>query len=125
MRAQKNNIFSGMDLPLILLYLTLVLFGWMNIYAASISEEQTLILDFSTKYGKQLLWIGLSFVLILGILFIEARTYEKFASIIYIASLFSLFCLFIFGKKINGATSWYSFGSFSYNLLSSQKQRQH
>lgn len=102
-----------MDLPLILLYLTLVLFGWMNIYAASIPEEQTLILDFSTKYGKQLLWIGLSFVLILGILFIEARTYEKFASIIYIASLLSLFCLFIFGKKINGATSWYSFGSFS------------
>jgi rod shape determining protein RodA len=112
-RAQKNNIFSGIDLPLILLYMTLVLFGWMNIYAASISEEQTLILDFSTKYGKQLLWIGLSFILILGILFIEARTYEKFASIIYIASLLSLFCLFIFGKKINGATSWYSFGSFS------------
>ena len=113
MRAQKNNIFSGIDLPLILLYLTLVLFGWMNIYAASISEEQTLILDLSTKYGKQLLWIGLSFVLILGILFIEAKTYEKFASLIYIASILSLFCLFIFGKKINGATSWYSFGSFS------------
>jgi rod shape determining protein RodA len=95
-RAQKNNIFSGIDLPLILLYLTLVLFGWMNIYAASISDEQTFVLDLSTKYGKQLLWIGLSFVLILGILFIEAKTYEKFASLIYIASLLSLICLFFF-----------------------------
>lgn len=85
----------------------------MNIYAASFSEQQTQILDFSTNHGKQLLWIGLGLVLIIGILFIEAKTYEKFASLIYVASLLSLIGLFIFGKTINGATSWYGFGSFS------------
>ena len=113
MRAQRNNIFFGIDLTLVLLYLFLVAFGWMNIYAASLSDEHFQILDFSTKYGKQLLWIGMSFVLILLILFIDAKIFERFSSIIYVASLLSLAGLFVFGKQINGATSWYDFGGFS------------
>lgn len=113
MRARKNNIFFGIDLTLVLLYLFLVAFGWMNIYAASLSDEQYQILDFSTKYGKQLLWIGMSFGLIVLMLFIDAKLFERFSSFIYIASLLSLAGLFVFGKKINGATSWYDFGGFS------------
>ena len=84
----------------------------MNIYAASLSETQNEILDLSTKYGKQLIWIGLSFVLITTILLIDTKTYEKYASIAYGISIVSLALLFVIGKKINGATSWYGFGSF-------------
>ncbi len=113
MRIQRNSIFSGVDFTLVFLYLVLVVFGWMNIYAASLSETHNEILDFSTKYGKQLIWIGLSFVIISTILLIDTKTYEKFASIVYGVSLLSLALLFLFGKKINGATSWYGFGSFS------------
>lgn len=113
MRAQRNNIFFGIDFTLVFLYLLLVAFGWMNIYAASHSDLHTEILDFGTKYGKQLLWIGMSFFLIILILLIEAKFYEKFASIIYLGCLLSLIGLFLFGKKINGATSWYDFGGFS------------
>jgi rod shape determining protein RodA len=85
----------------------------MNIYAASIDDEHFKVFDFGTKYGKQMIWIGLSFILILGILFVDSKTYEKFSTVLYIISLLSLVGLFIFGKKINGATSWYNFGSFS------------
>ncbi len=113
MRAQRNNIFFGIDFTLVFLYVLLVLFGWMNIYAASHSDLQSDLFDFGTKYGKQLLWIGMSFFLTVLILLIDAKTYEKFASIIYMISLLSLMCLFLFGKKINGATSWYDFGGFS------------
>ena len=113
MRIQRNSIFSGVDFTLVFLYLVLVVFGWMNIYAASLSETHNELLDFSTKYGKQLIWIGLSFVLISTILLIDTKTYEKYASIVYGVSLISLALLFVFGKKINGATSWYGFGSFS------------
>ena len=35
---------------------------------------------------------------------------ERFASIFFIISLVSLLGLFVFGKTISGATSWYSFG---------------
>jgi rod shape determining protein RodA len=113
MRTKRTNIFYGVDLTLVLLYLFLVAFGWMNIYAASVTEHAHEILDFGTKYGKQLLWIFLSFVLIVIILFFDAKTYEKFASILYIFSLSSLLGLFAFGKTINGATSWYGLGNFS------------
>ena len=42
------------------------------------------------------------------LLFIDSTFYEKFAAFIYIGGLLLLAGLFVFGKNINGATSWYS-----------------
>ncbi|TYQ00436.1 rod shape determining protein RodA [Tenacibaculum adriaticum] len=95
---------------LILLYFVLVGFGWMNIYAASSTDTSQEIFDMSTKYGKQLLWISLSIPLIIFILFFNSKFYERFASLLYLISITSLIGLFLFGKNINGATSWYNFG---------------
>ena len=113
MRAEKNNIFYGVDWILIILYIALVGFGWMNIYAATTNDVNSEVLDFSTKYGKQLLWIILCVPLIIFILFFNSKFYEKFASILYLIGILSLVGLFVFGKNINGAQSWYAFGSVS------------
>jgi rod shape determining protein RodA len=102
-----------LDWITIILFLLLVGFGWINIFSASLSGEVTSYLDMSQPYGKQLVFIGLTFVLIILILSIEAKFYERFASIIYFASLLSLLGLFIFGKNVNGATSWYAFGGMT------------
>ncbi|WP_299006153.1 rod shape-determining protein RodA [uncultured Tenacibaculum sp.] len=110
MRQERNNIFAGIDWLLVLLYIILVGFGWMNIYAASSTEESRELFDFSTKYGKQLIFIGLSVPVIIFILFFNSKFYEQFASILYIVSLVLLAGVLVFGKKINGATSWYNFG---------------
>ena len=112
MRSRKTNIFFGIDWVLILFYFVLIFFGWINIYSATITEEQFDIINFSTEYGKQLIWIGLSLPIILLILLFDAKFYEKYASLIYLISLISLAGLFVLGKNINGATSWYNFGSF-------------
>ncbi|WKD84981.1 Peptidoglycan glycosyltransferase MrdB [Polaribacter huanghezhanensis] len=114
MRAEKNNIFYGIDWILVILYIALVGFGWMNIYAATTTDNNSEILDLSTRYGKQLLWILLCIPLIILILFFNSKFYEKFASILYLIGILSLIGLFIFGKNINGAQSWYSFGSASF-----------
>jgi rod shape determining protein RodA len=87
--------------------------GWINIYSATITETNYDLINFSTEYGKQLVWIGLSIPLIFLILLFEAKFYEKYASIIYIISIISLAGLFVFGKNINGATSWYDIGGIS------------
>ncbi|MCF6181656.1 rod shape-determining protein RodA [Lutibacter sp.] len=113
MRNRTNNIFYGIDWVLVLLYLALIFLGWLNIYAASVSENHTSLINFSTEYGKQLIWIGLSFPLIILILIFDAKFYTKYASLIYLGSLLSLIGLFILGKNINGATSWYSIGGIS------------
>ena len=110
MRQEQNNIFAGIDWILVIIYITLVSFGWLNIFAASKTEENIELLSFSTKYGKQLIFIILSIPLIIIILFFNAKFYEKFASILYFISIFSLILLFPFGKEINGAKSWFNFG---------------
>ena len=94
------------------MYLLFVFLGWLSIYAATFSETEFEVFDFSTKYGKQMIWILLSFVLIIFILAIDKRFYEQFSGIFYLVSILSLAGLFILGNNINGATSWYTFGSF-------------
>ncbi|MDG2194673.1 MAG: rod shape-determining protein RodA [Polaribacter sp.] len=113
MRVEKNNIFEGVDWLLVLLYVLLVGFGWINIYATSITDTSTDFFDLSTRYDKQLFWILLSIPLIIGILFFNSKYYEKFSSILYLISIASLAGVFILGKNINGAMSWYSFGGIS------------
>lgn len=113
MRQERNNIFAGIDWILVFLYIALVGFGWINIYAASKTENQIEILDFSTRFGKQLIWISLSVPLIILILFFNSKFYEKYASIFYMISILSLILIFPFGKEINGAKSWFNFGFMS------------
>ncbi|WP_299337221.1 rod shape-determining protein RodA [uncultured Psychroserpens sp.] len=97
----------------IVLFLLLVGFGWLNIMSASHEGEITSYFDMSQLYGKQLVFLGLTFVLIILILSIEAKFYERFASIIYIIAMLALVGLFIFGKDVNGARSWYGIGSMT------------
>ena len=113
MRKRKTNIFAGIDWILVLFYVVLVFFGWLNIYAASVSENHHEILDFAALYGKQLQWIALSFLLIIVIISIDSKFYERLSGVFYIISILSLVGLFVLGSNINGATSWYNFGGFS------------
>jgi len=108
----KGNVLVRIDWLMILIYFALVFIGWLNIYSASYSDDSTLSM-MSQPHGRQQVFIGLSIFLIILILSIEAKFYERFSSVIYLVSLLSLVGLFVFGKNISGATSWYSFGGFS------------
>ena len=113
MRQRQNNIFAGIDWVLVLFFMVLVFLGWINIYAASVTEASQGVFDVATLHGKQLRWIGLSGVLIIIIMAIDAKFYERFSGVFYIISIISLVGLFVFGNTINGATSWYNFGGAS------------
>ena len=86
---------SKIDWWMVGLYAALVCFGWVNIYSASLTETQSL-LDFNEIYGKQLLWILLSVVLIVFILAVESKFYERFSSLIYLFALVALLGLYAF-----------------------------
>jgi len=109
-RYRQRN--SKIDWWIVLLYFALVGFGWLNIYSASMSDTQN-IWDVTQIYSKQLIWILLSVVLIIFILAVEAKFYERFSSLIYLFALAALVGLYVFGQTVNGATSWYAFGGFS------------
>lgn len=110
---RRNNIFKGVDWILIIFYAILVFFGWITIYSATYMEGQEFAFNLSSNYGRQLVFIMLSAVLILVVLAIDRRFYETYSGIFYLISMLSLVGLFVFGKNINGATSWYDLGSFS------------
>ncbi len=108
-----RGLFGRIDWLTIFLYALLVLIGWINIYSTTLSDPNASIFDFSTLYGKQLFFIGVAFIGIVLVLFIETNFFERFASIFYIVSLVLLVGLFLFGKTIAGATSWYDLGFFN------------
>jgi rod shape determining protein RodA len=59
----QNNIWLNLDWPTVILYLILVLLGWINIYAAVYCDEHQSILDLGQRYGKQLIFITAGVVL--------------------------------------------------------------
>jgi rod shape determining protein RodA len=105
--------FVRFDWLTIIIYFALVGIGWINIYSASLDNSASGFFDMNQIYFKQLVWICLSLVLIIFILALEAKFYERFSSIIYLVSMVSLLGLFLFGTNVNGATSWYIIGGFS------------
>jgi rod shape determining protein RodA len=107
-----RSIFANVDWVIILLYLTLVFIGWINIYAAVYNEDHHSIFDISQRYGKQLMWIVFALILAFIILLVEGQFFTSFAIPIYGVILLSLIAVLLFGVKINGATSWFQIGSF-------------
>lgn len=109
----SNSIVQRIDWLTVLLYLLLVGIGWINIYSSTLTNDNLPLLNLTTLYGKQLFFIGTSLVLIVFILAIEAKFFERFSSVIYLLSLVSLLGLFVLGKNVNGATSWYAIGNMT------------
>lgn len=111
---KNQSVTNNLDWISIGIYIALVLLGWLNIYSSSLSSvaEETSIFDFTQIYGKQFMFIILTIPLILIILSVDGKFYEKFSSVIYVVGLLSLAGLFVLGKTIKGQANWYSFGSF-------------
>ncbi len=110
---RDTHRYFKFDWTTIILFLLLVGFGWLNILSASHSGETLDYLNFSEPYGKQLMFIMLTLGLIILILSIDSKFYERFSSIIYIISMISLIGLFVLGKNVNGAISWYAIGGMT------------
>ena len=107
------NIWNGIDKTSIVLFLLLILMGWINIYAAVFNEEHAGLLDFSQRYGKQFLWIIASLILAIFVVIIDNRFYFFFSWFIYGACMLLLLLVIVVGKEINGARSWFEFGAIS------------
>ncbi len=107
----KSSI-GAIDWLSILCFLFLLGFGWLNIFSTTHNPElETSFFDLSQSYGKQIWWIGTSFIIVVFIMATDAKFFERFSSVIYLFSLLLLIGLFPFGKTISGATSWYAIGS--------------
>jgi len=109
---QKIEIFRKIDVTTILLYLFLIFFGWVNIYASMYNDDMsTSIFDLSTKYGKQLLFICIALLLAFLIILIDWRFFNTLAFVFYGITILSLIAV-LFTEKIGGSTSWFPIGNY-------------
>lgn len=110
---ERQGILQNIDWITVLLFILLAIIGWINIYSAVYNDEFSNIIDFSQRYGKQLIWIfaavGIAFIIIL----IDASFFITFAYLIYAISILSLMAVLAFGTEIAGSRSWFQFGSFA------------
>ena len=100
------------DWRLIALYIGLVLFGWVNIYAATFNEAQAAVFDFSSQHGKQLIWIGLAAITAFAVLMTDPRVFSTTAYIIYMAVIALLVATLFIATVTKGARSWIDIGPF-------------
>ncbi|TXI62185.1 MAG: rod shape-determining protein RodA [Flavobacterium sp.] len=111
---KNQSVGNRIDYISILLYIALVIMGWMTIYSASLPLEETSIFDISQIYGRQMLFIGLTIPLILVILFSDAKIFERLSFVFYGIGIILLLGLFVFGVTKKGQTNWYQFGGFGF-----------
>ena len=108
-----KSILKRIDWLTVFIYLALLTIGWVNIYSSTFSDTDISIFDFNTLHGKQIFFMGVTCIAIILVLALEANFYERFSSVLYIISIILLLGLFVFGKTIAGATSWYDLGFFN------------
>ncbi|MEA3452615.1 MAG: rod shape-determining protein RodA [Bacteroidota bacterium] len=109
--AKSSQIGRKIDWWIILIYILLVTFGFMNLYSSDYNVAGDNISFFQNTYGRQLLWIIVGLVLAIGILLIDAVVYSMFAYFVYVAVISILFFVFVFGVATHGARSWFEIGN--------------
>ena len=89
MRSANDKLgWSKIDWKTILVFVVLMLLGWMNIYAASSGEGESF--SFGSRYGMQMIWMGISMVVAGVILLVDDIYYHQFAYPFYLLMLLVL-----------------------------------
>jgi len=102
-----GKISSGVDWLLVLFMLPVLGAGLITM--RSFTGETSL-------FSHQLLWIGISFIFLFSLSFIDFRFLKRTDILVSLFAFFSslFILLFVFGHTAKGAQSWFSIGGFSF-----------
>lgn len=110
MSYRKPNILTSIDWFTVLLYVTLVVLGWLSIYSASFDFENTSFMNMSERAAKQMTWIGTSLALAFVIMMLDRNWSETFAYWIYFLIILLLLATLAVATDIKGSRSWLILG---------------
>ncbi|MEZ4805358.1 MAG: rod shape-determining protein RodA [Bacteroidia bacterium] len=96
----------------VILYILIVSFGAVNIFSANSGVDEAFSLNFSTEYGKQVLFIGIAAVLVFLILLTDYKFFNFSSYFIYAIIMGMLLILLAIGSFSKGAQAWFEIGSF-------------
>ena len=113
-KEKTASLWKSLDWLTIFIYMVLLALGWMSVCGASYDYDVgRSIIDFSTRSGMQIVWIGSSLLLAFLILMTDDRLIESLSYIIYICFIGLLFITPYMAHDIKGSMSWIKIGNSS------------
>lgn len=110
MNEQPKYPILRIDWIIILLYLTLIVCGWLSICGATHEVGNTDFLSWGTRTGKQLVWIGCALSLAFVVLMTDDKYYDTLSGFLYVLMMIVLFITPFIAKDIKGSRSWVNLG---------------
>lgn len=111
--TRRDSIWKSLDWVTIVVYLLLIVFGWFSVCGASYDYGDRDFLDFSTRAGKQFVWIICSFGLGFVLLMLDDSLYDMFSYLIYIGLMLLLIVTIFIAPDTKGSRSWLILGPVS------------
>ena len=111
--SRNFNVIQALDKWVVFFYIVLVVFGWINIYGASVTEYQTSIFDMRGSSGMQFVWMCISLVMALLMLFTDSRLIMALPYLLYGLVIILLIVTLVIAEDIKGSRSWLKLGPFS------------
>ena len=108
-----KSIWKKIDWITIFIYLLLIAIGWLTVCGASYSFENADFFDFSTRAGKQFVWICCSFGIAFILMMLDDDLYDMFAYLLYAALIVLLIVTLVIAPETKGSRSWLNFGPVS------------
>lgn len=106
------SIWKNIDKYLLVLYILLLIGGYITIYSSSFKGFDVQENYWSTSYGKQMIWIIISIVIGFILLLIEGSLIQNSSYLVYIIVSILLIAV-LFMPPVKGVSSWFQFGGFS------------
>lgn len=111
----QRSLVQTIDWRLVGCWIALLVIGWLSVYSSSHSAEAAGAFDLAGRSGKQLLWMGISLVAGVVILFfVKPYVWEEFALPGWLFVVMLLGLVLIFGSEVNGSKSWFHLGPMSF-----------
>ena len=101
----KRKILKNIEWGILICTIVLVAIGLVALTSATQNSNYD-------ELKKQIIWVVISFPILIIIIFIDYNIIAKISPILYGIILILLFAV-LFTEPINGATSWFGVGSFS------------
>jgi len=110
MATRNGSLWRSVDWFTIVLCLVMMALGWLSICGASYDFAETSLFSFSSRAGKQLVWIGCALVVGIILLNIEKKYYEMSAYFLYGAFVLLLIVTIFIAPDTKGSHSWLVLG---------------
>lgn len=109
--------YRNFDWLLFFCWVALTGIGLIAIYSATQGPvSRFLPAAIQDTFYKQLIWVGISLIILITVQFTAPRTFKQIAYVLYFLCLVLMALTLVFGIKVNGARSWLAIGGVSFQV---------